>query len=84
MGIPVICNKNVGDLNSQSEKYSDYILALDLSEDDYDRAILKVNNLMQMRATHHHEIRDVGKKYFSLEAGVEKYAQIYKELLPDN
>lgn len=76
MGIPIICNTNVGDTDKIVIDYESGILVNDFTLSNYKKAIHQLNN-------HFNEDKIIAgaKDYFSLENGVEKYAAVYQKIL---
>ena len=70
MGIPIICNTNVGDTDKIVNDYNSGILIADFNKQSYLSAI----DNMQIKF-------DGAFDYFSLENGVEKYAAVYASVL---
>jgi len=78
MGIPVICNSGVGDVE-QIVKQADAGYVLDeFTVDNYREAILSVPALMQKSAA---SIRNAVEGIYSLEKGVELYTNCYRSVL---
>jgi len=80
MGIPVICNKNIGDIDDQSNANPDHILAIDLEKNEFEMALKEVPRLLELRKNKREEIRLTAQKYFSLDDGVRRYREIYNRL----
>lgn len=76
MGIPVICNTNVGDTDKIVNDYDSGIIIKDFSVSSYQNAIDKMASEFDTQ-----KIMEGAKDYFSLESGVEKYAAIYHAVL---
>lgn len=76
MGIPIICNTNVGDTDKIVTNYNSGILVNDFSVSAYQDAIHKMNTILNKQ-----QIIAGAQDYFSLENGVEKYAEVYKSIL---
>lgn len=76
MGIPVICNTNVGDTDKIVNDYKSGIIINDFSVSSYQNAIDKMSSEFEAP-----KIMEGAKYYFSLESGVEKYAAIYHAVL---
>ena len=76
MGIPVICNTNVGDTDKIVQDYKSGILISAFTEEAYLNAIEQMNNAFLPE-----QIIHGAKEYFSLESGVEKYASVYMNCL---
>jgi glycosyltransferase involved in cell wall biosynthesis len=77
MGIPVISNAGVGDSSAIIEKYKSGIVIKDFSETAYDEAMERLQRFSEGRET----IREGALHYFSLEEGVKKYLQVYRQIL---
>ena len=78
MGIPLICNANVGDTNAILEKEKVGLIASDFTEVDYQLIVDKVEGLKDIDKIH---LRNVAIKHFSLKEGVKKYNAIYEKLI---
>lgn len=76
IGIPVICNTNVGDTDKIVNDYNSGIIINDFSVSSYQNAIDKMSSEFDAP-----KIMEGAKDYFSLESGVEKYAAIYHAVL---
>ena len=78
LGIPIICNSGVGDVDEIMEKSMPELLVKDFSNKEYERVInLITNNYKPNQKT----IIETSHSYYSLEKGVEKYKEVYKEIL---
>lgn len=78
MGIPIICNANIGDTDKVLEEYQCGLLLQDFTEQKLDEvAELLTTEARNFDAT---TIRKGALDYFSLEKGVEKYYKIYQQL----
>tara|TARA_B100000886_G_C20388336_1_gene477111 strand:- start:491 stop:1324 length:834 start_codon:yes stop_codon:yes gene_type:complete len=78
LGIPVICNSGVGDVDEIMGKSMPELLVNDFSNNEYDRVIdLITNNYKPNQKT----IIETSHSYYSLEKGAEKYKEVYKEIL---
>jgi glycosyltransferase involved in cell wall biosynthesis len=76
MGIPIICNTNVGDTDKIIRDYNSGILINEFSTNAYKNAIKKLNTPFNQE-----EIITGAQEYFSLENGVQKYEAVYKAIL---
>lgn len=76
MGIPIICNTNVGDTDKIVQDYSSGILVEHFTEIDYKNAMEKMN-----LSFNENGIIAGAKDYFSLENGAQKYADVYATIL---
>ena len=78
LGIPIICNSGVGDVDEIMEKSMPELLVKDFSNKEYERVIdLITNNYKSNQKT----IIETSHSYYSLEKGVEKYKEVYQEIL---
>ena len=79
MGIPVIVNAGVGDVQSIIEYTGGGYVLEDCSEDAFAKAI---DTMPQWMHTDPKEIRAKAEHFYSLQRGVELYRKCYAELLP--
>ena len=78
LGIPIICNSGVGDVDEIMEKSMPELLVKEFSNKEYERVIdLIANNYKPNQKT----IIETSHSYYSLDKGVEKYKEVYKEIL---
>ena len=78
LGIPIICNSGVGDVDEIMEKSMPELLVKEFSNKEYERVInLITNNYKPNQKT----IIETSHSYYSLDKGVEKYKEVYKEIL---
>ena len=78
LGIPIICNSGVGDVDEIMEKSMPELLVKEFSNKEYERVIdLITNNYKPNQKS----IIETSHSYYSLEKGVEKYKEVYKEIL---
>jgi len=77
MGIPIICNNNVGDVEQIMQQSNAGFCINDFTETTFKDIVSQV--------THHSttptQIREKSKSYYYLENGVNSYHSIYKEIL---
>lgn len=76
MGIPVVCNTNVGDTDKIVIDYNSGILVDSFSVASYQNTIAQMQTNFDTQ-----KIIAGAKDYFSLESGVEKYATVYSAVL---
>jgi len=77
LGIPIICNSGVGDVDEIMDKSMPELIVKDFSNKEYERVIdLITNNYQPNQKT----IIETSHSYYSLEKGVEKYKEVYKEI----
>lgn len=77
MGIPLICNSGVGDVDDIMIDSGAGILLNSFEEEEYLKAIEKLEKILIIPPEN---IRKYAEKYFSLSDGVKKYNSIYKSL----
>jgi glycosyltransferase involved in cell wall biosynthesis len=77
MGVPVICNSGVGDIDYIFEKYNCGILLEDFSELSLRRASKKVFPALHLEEA---DLRKVATTYFDLQKGIEIYAEVYRKV----
>lgn len=70
MGIPIICNSGVGDVDYIVQKYNSGFILNDFNKINFDK-ILNTNFKKQ-------KLKEGANQYFSLEKGVMSYENIYK------
>lgn len=78
LGVPVICNKGVGDVEEIMNKCMPELLIENFKVSEYNKIIDVILNNYKINKI---KIINTSKKYFSLEKGVKKYTQVYKEIL---
>jgi glycosyltransferase involved in cell wall biosynthesis len=78
MGIPVICNANVGDANYLMETYPIGGLVHEFSEAEFDRVIGQLDTYLQLSPE---SLRQTALSYFELQKGVDLYEEVYRKLL---
>jgi glycosyltransferase involved in cell wall biosynthesis len=77
MGIPAICNIDLGDTSAIVRKYNSGIVVDDFSDMAYKKAVLSYLS----RSFEPNKIREGALDYFDLSKGITKYNSIYKTLL---
>lgn len=75
MGVPLICNSNVGDTDEIVHKYHSGVVVDDFSQESYQSA------LDQLGGFDSNAIIKGAHDYFSLSEGVKRYASVYSEVL---
>ena len=78
LGIPIICNSGVGDVDEIMEKSMPELLVKEFSNNEYERVIDLITNNYK---PNYKSIIETSNSYYSLEKGVEKYKEVYKEVL---
>ena len=77
MGIPIICNSNIGDSDRIIREADGGMIIRSFNDDDYDFVISRIPELL---AKSRHKIRETAIHYFSLEKGVKNYNEVYRIL----
>jgi glycosyltransferase involved in cell wall biosynthesis len=77
MGIPLICNANVGDTNEILEKENVALVLQNLNPTAYQNCI---EQLPLFSTKNKSDFRKIAYQYFSLEEGIKKYHQIWNSL----
>ncbi len=77
LGIPIICNKGVGDVDTVMKEVDNNLIVNDFSDKEYERIANYVINYnadtKKIIETSHH--------YYSLEKGIDSYFKIYNQLV---
>ena len=77
MGIPIICNTNIGDSDSIIREADGGMIVRSFSDADYDYVVANIPELLLKSKE---KIRNTALHYFSLERGVQNYHEVYQEL----
>jgi glycosyltransferase involved in cell wall biosynthesis len=77
LGIPIICNSGVGDVDEIMEESMPELLVKEFSNKEYARVIDLINNNYKPNQK---TIIETSHSYYSLKKGVEKYKYIYKTI----
>jgi glycosyltransferase involved in cell wall biosynthesis len=77
MGIPVICNDQVGDSSIVVEKYDAGMVVKEFSREAYEKYVRTLTG----KAFNKDAIRQGAKEFFSLDTGVEKYSAVYEKVV---
>jgi len=79
MGIPVICNSGVGDVEDIVKKADAGFVVQNFAEGDFEKAIDHIPYLLKKNAE---DIRNAVKETYSLSRGIGLYADCYRKILP--
>ncbi|MFL5763951.1 MAG: glycosyltransferase [Bacteroidia bacterium] len=79
MGIPVICNSGIGDVDEIIHATNGGLIMSDLSISSYVETATRVDDLIERKDAA--VTRERSKKYYDLAEGVNKYRQIYERLI---
>ncbi len=77
MGVPLITNAGVGDHSYLFERYNLGLLLPDFEEDTFEKTAASFDKL---QAINPQILRKAAEEYFSLEKGIEGYANVYQAL----
>ena len=77
MGIPIICNSNVGDVDEIINKTQAGLIINNFSINEFDKIIDSIDENIKISKE---KIINSAQKNFSLQMGIEKYANIYNTL----
>jgi glycosyltransferase involved in cell wall biosynthesis len=77
MGIPVICNDQVGDTSMVVEKYDAGIVVKEFSQKAYTEYVKNLTS----KVFDNDAIRQGAKEFYSLDTGVEKYKAVYEKVI---
>ncbi len=78
MGIPIICNTKIGDVEEIITSTKGGLLVADFSEDSYKKVLVELSHFLLNYSPA--EVRERSKKYYDLQHGVEQYTNIYRRL----
>jgi glycosyltransferase involved in cell wall biosynthesis len=78
MGIPVITNAGVGDVENIVTKYQAGIVVKDFSKESFREA---VNRVISGHAFNPVDIRNGAKDFYALDKATESYLTVYKTIL---
>jgi len=79
-GVPVIINVGIGDCEEIVRRERVGVVVADYSPEAYLQAIQQIEDLLKEGKVLRERCRNVARKYFHLESGVEKYFNIYQRL----
>jgi len=68
MGIPIICNSNIGDLDHFMLNHP-----VGICHDVYSPESLKIEDVIKLKELNSDQIRNIGEKYLGLKSGILKY-----------
>lgn len=77
MGLPVIANSGVGDVDRIIEDTKSGILVPEFTNQAYEKAIDQIDELLEIPVS---TLQNAAKKYYSLEEGVKRYHSVYERI----
>ena len=78
LGVPIICNSGVGDVDEIMNQCMPELLIKEFALKEYERVI---NLIIEKYIPNKQKIIETSHNYYSLEKGIQKYKQIYENLL---
>jgi len=78
MGLPVIANSGVGDVDRIIEATGSGILVNEFTETDYQKAVDQIDRLLQIPVD---TLQNAAQEYYSLEKGVKNYNEVYNSVM---
>lgn len=78
MGIPIICNSGVGDVQSFVEQNEVGLFTKKFDIESLEEVVRDIDKLLSKDSA---EIRESSRPYFLLENGVSKYLQVYNQIV---
>jgi glycosyltransferase involved in cell wall biosynthesis len=78
MGIPIICNTDVGDTDYVLKMYEAGILINEFDAPAYQQAIGQIEAVL---ASDRAQLRKGAKEFYGLEEGIKRYASVYKAVM---
>lgn len=78
MGVPVVTNAGIGDIDSFIRKYSVGVVIEHFEREDYEKALKEISGMIEERGALTRRCVDLAAMEFSLESGIEKYKHIYE------
>jgi glycosyltransferase involved in cell wall biosynthesis len=77
MGLPVIANSGVGDVDSIIEDTNSGVLVKEFTTEAYEKAVEHIDDLLKIPTE---TLQAAAQKYYSLEEGVKRYNAVYKSV----
>ncbi len=77
MGVPIIANAGVGDINEIMNNDNYGIIITELNKENYK---IHANEIDKLQKIDKNKLKEGASKYYSLKKGVEKYFEIYKTI----
>lgn len=77
MGLPVVANSGVGDVDSIISDTNSGILINEFTQTEYEKAVSRIDELLKIPSE---QLQAAAKKYYSLEEGVTRYNAIYEKI----
>lgn len=81
LGIPVICNNGVGDTDLIMNEVAPSLLVKEFTSESYESVINEIEKSEYQTEEFKKQLKFTANKYFSLEKGIEKFFNIYQNIL---
>jgi glycosyltransferase involved in cell wall biosynthesis len=78
MGIPVVCNGGIGDIDYLYREYPFGYKVERLEEETFKRIVYSIEDLLALPSS---QLRKAALEYFDLQKGVESYVEVYRKVL---
>ena len=78
MGIPLVCNAGVGDVEEIMHDCPTGFVVKDFTTEEYGKI---ANSILSHPAVDRDALHSVAEKYYSLSQGIELYESVYKNVL---
>jgi glycosyltransferase involved in cell wall biosynthesis len=77
MGIPVVCNANIGDTAHLFENHTCGVLLQDFSEESMQKAVNEIDTMLKIPKE---ALRKTALDYFDLQKGIAAYHEVYRQV----
>ena len=77
MGIPVITNSGVGDVETIVKKYDAGFVLNDFSDESFHTV---VNEIAAGKSFNHTAIRNGAKEFYALDTAIDRYRKVYEQI----
>ena len=77
LGVPIICNRGIGDVEEIMGKCMPELLVNNFTNKEYKRVI---DSFLRKKFVSHNII-EISANYYSLSRGIQKYNEVYQQLL---
>ena len=78
LGIPIICNNKVGDVEEIMNKCMPELIIKEFSKKEYSRVVNLINKNYKID---YDKVINFSNNYYSLEKGIKTYDSIYEQIL---
>lgn len=81
MGIPVITNSGVGDVETIVKKYDAGFVLNDFSDESFNKV---VNEMAAGKSFNHTAIREGAKEFYALDTAIDRYRKVYEQIFSNS